>query len=126
MPQTEVRLFRSASGEVPFLDWFTNLKARDRKAYTACVQRILALSEHGHDLDRPLAAFLRNGIYELRFKNNTVQYRVLYFFVGKNAAVLSHGIRKTGAKVPDQEIEKAIRSMRLVESNPDKYTADFT
>ena len=92
MPQTEVRLFRSASGEVPFLDWFTNLKARDRKAYTACVQRILALSEHGHDLDRPLAAFLRNGIYELRFKNNTVQYRVLYFFVGKNAAVLSHGI----------------------------------
>ena len=125
MPQTQVRLFRQANGEIPFLEWFNTLKARDSKAYAACVQRILALSHHGHDLERPLAAFLRNGIYELRIKNNTVQYRVLYFFVGRNAAVLSHGIRKPGAKVPDIEIERAIKHMKLVESDPDKYTADF-
>ena len=125
MPRTQVCLFRQANGEIPFLEWFNTLRARDPKAYATCAQRILALSECGHDLDRPLATFLRNGIYELRIKNNTVQYRVLYFFVGKNAAVVSHGIRKPGAKVPDIEIERAIKHMGLVESDPDRYTADL-
>ena len=37
---------------------------------------------------------LRNGIYELRAKVGTVNYRVLYFFCGSNVACLSHGLTK--------------------------------
>ena len=125
MPQTQIHLFRQSNGEVPFLDWFNELEVRDPKAFAQCNQRILELTRKGNDLERPLCGFLRNGIYELRFKNNTVQYRVLYFFNGKSVAFLSHGIRKHGKKVPDAEIDAAIRHMKLVESNPQKYTADF-
>ena len=101
MPQIQIRVFREANGELPVCD---------------CL---------GHELRRPLAAPLRDGIHELRIRIDTVQYRVLYYFHGRNVAVLSHGIRKPSAKVPDYEIEKAIRNLALVESNPEKHTADF-
>jgi hypothetical protein len=34
-------------------------------------------------LRRPHADYLEDGIYELRWRNGTVQYRILYFFHGR-------------------------------------------
>ena len=44
------------------------------------VIRWLAL--FGHELRRPKADFLRDGIYELRAREGRANYRVLYFFHG--------------------------------------------
>jgi len=45
---------------------------------------------------------------------------MLYFFVEKRA-VLSHGLKKEG-KVPDIEIERAIRNRAKFERNPDLHS----
>ena len=44
------------------------------------VVRLDRLRELGHELRRPEADFLRDGIYELRTASRGVNYRVLYFF----------------------------------------------
>ena len=51
------------------------------------------LRELGHELRRPEADFLRDGIHELRFRFQAVQYRILYFFF-EGRAVATHGLTK--------------------------------
>jgi phage-related protein len=87
------------------------------KAYV----RINRLAQLGNNLKRPESDFLRDGIYELRWRFVKVQYRILYFFSGERLVVLSHLITKQ-KEVPNEEIERSIVNKRLFESNPDKYT----
>jgi hypothetical protein len=49
------------------------------------------LREMGHELRRPEADFLRDGVYELRVSLQGVHHRILYFFHVTIAAVVSHG-----------------------------------
>ncbi len=84
----------------------------------ACHIRLLATS--GHELRRPAADFLRDGIYELRASYGTIQYRILYFFHGRDVVVLSHGITKT-QKVPAVDIDRAIERKKLVMRDPMRY-----
>lgn len=83
--------------------------------------RIRRLVELGHELRRPEADFLRDGIYELRAKKGRVNYRILYFFHGQNVATLGHAITKEG-KIPDAEIERTSRRKEAFERNPARHT----
>lgn len=65
--------------------------------------------------------YLRDGIYELRRSYQGVNYRILYFYSGKDVAVLSHGITKEGA-VPDVEINRAIERKKRFEDDPKAHT----
>src|SRR5262249_1414023 len=96
----------------------------DTRAHRKCRARILQLAELGNDLRRPIADLLRDGIRELRAKVGTVNYRILYFFCGKDVVCLSHGIKKERA-VADIEIERALERKRLVSQDLDRYTADW-
>lgn len=49
---------------------------------------------------------------------------MLYFFEGKNTAVISHGLTKED-KVPVSEIENAKRHRAQVKQNFNQYTADW-
>jgi len=73
------------------LGWLDGLPA---KVQTKCTERIDRLGELGHELRRPEADFLRDGIYELRASYQGVHYRILYFFAGKAVVVASHGLTK--------------------------------
>ena len=64
---------------------------------------------------------MRDGIHELRCANRGLQYRILYFFHGSVAAVVSHGIVKESA-VPTREIDRAVERKRKFESDPVRYT----
>jgi len=75
----------------------------------------------GHELRRPEADFLQDGIYELRVGLQHVNYRMLYFFHGLAAAVVSHGLVKE-TEVPAKEIEKAIERKRDFEKDPKAHT----
>lgn len=75
----------------------------------------------GHKLRRPEADFLRDGIYELRVRRQRVNYRVLYFFHGKVAAILAHGLVKE-SEVPKAEIERAIERKKRFEENPKEHS----
>src|SRR6266496_915988 len=118
MPKTKVVFFKEADGTVPILEWFDSLQ---EKALDKCRVRIERLEQLGHELRRPEADLLRNGIYELRVGLQHVNYRMLYFFQGRTAAIISHGLVKE-AEVPPKEIERAIERKRKFEKNPKTHT----
>ena len=75
----------------------------------------------GHELRRPEADLLRDGIYELRARLGTVNYRVLYFFHGRNIAVLAHAITKE-QEIPNTQINRALERKRIFVGNPAAHT----
>lgn len=118
MPQTRVVLYREEDGSCPFLDWFNELPA---KAQDKCYLRLERLRGMGHELRRPEADFLRSGIYELRVSRQGVHHRILYFFHGAIAAVVSHGLVKERA-VPPNEINRAVERKKRFVANPQRHT----
>ncbi|HUA58072.1 MAG TPA: type II toxin-antitoxin system RelE/ParE family toxin [Verrucomicrobiae bacterium] len=62
-PKTRVVLYREEDGSCPFVEWFNELPA---KVQDKCYLRLQRLGEMGHELRRPEADFLRDGIRELR------------------------------------------------------------
>jgi phage-related protein len=113
--------FKEADGSAPVMAWLESLRRRDRKAFAKCVERIQRLGAFGHELRRPHADMLRDGIYELRARHGNVNYRILYFFHGKDIAVLAHGLTKED-KVPDADIERALRRKEALEADPAAHT----
>jgi hypothetical protein len=51
----------------------------------------------------------------------SVNYRVLYFFHGRNVAIVSHGFTKED-EVPSKEIEQAIRRKAAFVASPAEHT----
>jgi len=84
----------------------------------------LRLGQLGHELRRPEADYLRDGIYQLPVGFTAANYRMLYFLHAKNAAVLTHGLRKE-SRVPPIEIDRAIGRMKRFSANPATYTAEM-
>lgn len=118
MPATEIIIYQESENDVPLLNWLDQLPDKVR---AKCLVRIQLLQEQGSELRRPVADYLRDGIYELRCRVQNVNYRILYTFVGQNIALLSHGLVKE-SKVPPVEIDLAIERKTLFETAPDKHT----
>lgn len=118
MPATEVVFYCEDDGTCPVLEWFDTIP---QKAQDKCRVRIERLRELGHELRRPEADYLREGIYELRASYQGIHYRILYFFHWKAAAVLSHGITKE-QRVPPKDIDKAIERRKRFAQDPDRHT----
>ena len=118
MPETHVIFFLDKDGECPVLAWLSDLP---KKVQAKADVRIERLAELGYELRRPEADLLRDGIYELRWRLQTVNYRILYFFHGKNVVVLTHGITKE-AEVPEKEINAALSRKQAFEKNPERHT----
>ena len=122
MPETCVVFYKDKNGNIPVLLWLDKLERQDRKGLVICLERIQLLASLGHELRRPLADFLKDGIYELRTSRQRVQYRILYFFHGRNIAIIAHAIVKEGSAVPDIDIDRAIERQRLFTANPEIHT----
>ena len=118
MPRTLVVFYKDHEGNVPVLEWLDGLPA---KVQDKCVVKIERLRALGHELRRPEADLLRNGVYELRVGREGMNYRILYFFHGRMAAVLAHGLTKE-QEVPVKDIERALERKRLFEQDPDGHT----
>ncbi len=117
MQKTQVYYYQEDDGSIPFVDWLTHV---EKKVAEKCLVRIELLKEFGNSLRRPYADYLRNGIYELRVSHKRIQYRILYFFYGKNVVLISHGLTKE-QKVPEKDIDNAIRRKAAIEKNPNRH-----
>ena len=71
------------------------------------------LKKQGHNLRRPLADYLGQGIYELRPKAN----RIFYFFFLKESVVLVHAIRKKTDKIPQRDFGVCLKRKISVEEH---------
>jgi hypothetical protein len=118
MPEVQVVFYKEDDGTVPLMEWLDCLPA---KAQDKCFARLKRLREFGHELRRPVGDYLRDEIYELRARHQGLNHRMLYFFHGRVAAVLSHGLTKE-RKVPSREIDKAIERKKKYEADPGKHT----
>jgi phage-related protein len=118
LPKTEVVIYCETSGSAPFLTWFETLP---QKVQDKIVVRLERLKELGHELRRPETDYLRDDIYELRIKAQSINYRVLYFFHGKQLVVLSHGFSKDQAKVPESEMKLAIQRRTRFQQSPNSH-----
>jgi len=67
-----------------------------------------------------MADLLRDGIHELRIWVGRVNYRLLYFFHGRDLAVPGHAIRKRELFLRSKSI--CIRRERAFESDPEGHT----
>lgn len=121
MPLTNVHFFQNEIGEVPVLEWLTELKKTDPEAFAKCFGKILRLEAEGHALRRPEADYLEDGIYELRAKKGHVNYRILYFFHGQNVALLTHALTKK-RKIPPADLRRAKERKTTFGRNPTRYS----
>ena len=123
MPRTEVLFYQEADGIALVDRWLSELP---KQAQAKCQAYLRQLEDFGHELRRPVADFLRDGIYELRPSYQGVHYRILYFFPRTNKerpkiVVVSHGLVKEGI-VPEVEINRAIERKRKFEADPKRHT----
>ena len=105
---TEIYYFVDERGRNPVKEFIKSLPVNDR---TKILAYLTALYRQGHNLRRPMAGYLGNGLYELRPKNN----RIFYFFFMRDSVVLIHVIRKKTDKIPENDCELCLRRKDLVE-----------
>jgi len=101
--------FLDERGENPVKEFIKALSQDERAKVFAYISE---LKNQGHNLRRPLADYLGQGIYELRPKAN----RIFYFFFLKNSAVLIHAIRKKTDKIPSRDLELCLKRKSEVEA----------
>jgi len=117
MPRTEVVFFKDHENSVPVLDWLDGLP---RKVQNKCYVKVERLEELGHELRRPEADLLEQGIYELRIGYRGVNYRILYAFHEKEA-VLLHGLVKEKV-VRETDLNIAISRLNVFRNDAKSHT----
>jgi len=96
-------------GHKPVKEFIDALPLKDQAKVLAYLDE---LKKQGHNLRRPMADYLGDGIYELRPKDN----RIFYFFYLKDSAVLIHILRKKSDKIPDKDMELCIKRRKQIEA----------
>jgi phage-related protein len=120
LPKILVVFFQEADGHAPVREWLRALRNREPRAHARCVARIRRLAALGHELRRPEADNLQDGVHELRARSGHVHYRLLYVFHGREVAVLLHALTKEGA-VPAADIHRALLRKMLLDTEPDAH-----
>ena len=103
-----ISFFVDERGECPVEGFILQLPVKERAKITAY---LIELKNQGHNLRRPMADYLGEGIYELRPRDN----RIFYFFFLRETVVLLHAIRKKTDSVPSGDLEVCLKRKKQVE-----------
>jgi putative component of toxin-antitoxin plasmid stabilization module len=121
MPATTVVFYQERAGEAPVVEWLAELRRTHVKAFLKCRAAIVRLAQLGHELRRPEADSLRDGIHELRVRLGSVNYRLLYFFHGRTVCVMAHGLTKEAA-IPNADLQRALARKAAFTAQPALHT----
>jgi len=115
MMSYELIFHETRSGRVPALEF---LCSQPKPVRAEAGWLLEQLQKHGDVLGRPIVGYLEDGIYELRWQVERNEYRLLFFFHGRQIIVVTHGFSKKARRVPKAEIERAraLRAQWLSES----------
>jgi len=102
----KIILYQTEEGISPIDDFLNLLSAADREKMTKWIEYLASV---GPELRRPQGDYLRDDIYELRITLRGENTRTLYFFCYGDYIVLTHAFTKRTEKVPEAEIEKALK-----------------
>lgn len=102
----DVEYFELPSGNCPVEQFLSKL---DEEKDLPFILHVFSLGEkYGNELGRPHSAPLRDQIFEFRVSTKNGKFRFPYFF-DKRTIVVTHGLKKQTNKIPNREIEKAIK-----------------
>lgn len=101
--------FVDKEGMAPVKEFIASLTLKEQAKVYAYIRE---LKKQGNNLRRPMADYLRSGIYELRPKDN----RIFYFYYLRDCAVLVHAIKKRTSEIPDNELRLCFKRKVQVET----------
>jgi len=104
-----VYYFIDEDGCKPVKDFIGSLTDKEQAKVYAYIAE---LKNQGNNLRRPMADYLRDGIYELRPKDN----RIFYFFYLRDRAVLVHAIKKHVQRIPEYDLKLCIKRRIKIEA----------
>lgn len=87
------------------------IRSLDKKERAKVFAYIVELKKQGHNLRRPLADHLGQGIYELRPRSN----RIFYFFFLQENAVPLHALKKKTCEIPREDLKLCLKRKKQVE-----------
>ena len=120
VPKVEVRLYKDDEGRSPVLEWLRVLRFRNANAWAKLRSRLGRLEQLGYELRRPQADSIGAGLYELRARSGHVNYRILYFFHGREVVILAHALTKED-RLPLSDVRRALDRKLIFESNPENH-----
>jgi phage-related protein len=95
----------TASGSSPVREFIDSLNDRSQRKFFF-VKALL--EEFGYRLPYPHVKYLRDSIFELRFKGIEGEIRVLYFFFQRGKVIFTNGFIKKSGKTPKNELSIAM------------------
>lgn len=96
-------------GDNPVKEFIKSLPVKERAKAFAYINE---LKKQGNDLRRPMADYLKDGIYELRPKDN----RIFYFFYLRDNVVLLHATKKKTWEIPRNDLKLCLKRKNLIET----------
>lgn len=106
MAGVRIVFYRDRGGGAPVKKWLEGLSQR---ALDKCTAKLEALKALGNRLGPPSVSPLRDGIFELKAVESSNHYRILFFYQPGRIVVLANAFLKKQNKVPNREIDKAVK-----------------
>lgn len=100
----KVTFYKTADGRKPAGEFIRSL---DDVARQQIVHELRNLESMGNLLNEEKSKHLEDGLFELRIKDRTNAYRMIYFFVVGELIIVTNGFAKKTQKTPKREIELA-------------------
>lgn len=73
------------------------------------IRRALDLFKVEDKLPRHFIKFFRDGLYEFRINYGNNEFRIFFIYDGNTVVILFNAFRKKTQRIPEREIEKALR-----------------
>ncbi|MEX0782882.1 MAG: type II toxin-antitoxin system RelE/ParE family toxin [Dehalococcoidia bacterium] len=104
MPKWLVRTFTTDAGGKPVDEWIRSLELSARAEVALAID---LLKQHGTALTMPFVRHLGDGLWELRVRDASGIYRVVYFHWKGRTFGLLHGFSKKTRSTPKRDFELA-------------------
>ncbi len=111
--QWKINYYHNQNSKSPIKEWLDALGNEPK----AEIFRIFEmLSKYGTELGLPFVRPIESKIYEVRAKDKSGIYRVLYFAYKDKTFVMLHGFVKKTQATPRKEIDTAIKRMKEIQN----------
>lgn len=107
----KINYYHSHTHRSPIKEW---IDALDNEPKAEVFKVFEMLKKYGTDLGLPFVRPLENKIYEVRAKDRSGIYRVLYFAHTDKTFVMLHGFQKKTQATPRKELDIALKRMKEI------------
>lgn len=109
----KINYYQNHNGKMPVKEWLDEI---DNEPKAEIFRIFVMLQKYGTQLGLPFVRPLEQKIYEVRAKDKSWIYRVLYFAHTDKTFVMLHGFQKKTQTTPRKELDMAIKRLKEVQN----------